>query len=330
MHFPERKWEEFIEAACRHRPVKTQTGRYLQVKRLGGSGDAGRDVEARLKPELKEGKWDLYQGKHYDHRLTPSDAFVELVKFFKHLHAGTYPRPRFYLFCSPQNAGPQLHDLLASPIKFKQRFLKDWSTGDTGLSTLVSDLTPEIRDYVESFDFDCIQEVLVRDLIAWHATEKSAHHELFGIEAERGEDPSMPPKPSADEMTYISELLHAYSEHGGSTLSLADIDEPNEYAEHFSASRASFYCAEGLKRFSRDLYTEDEFGILLNMVLLGVRPHVTDPTNKTGLERLAAAIGSVSGLALSDSILSTRLRGGDLPGTCHHLANEGRIRWVKR
>ncbi len=87
MHLSADQWEKFIEAACLHCPVGNKG--YSQVKRLGGAGDAGRDIEARLESELAKDKWDLYQGKHYDHRLAPSDAFPELAKFFGHLLAGT-------------------------------------------------------------------------------------------------------------------------------------------------------------------------------------------------------------------------------------------------
>ncbi|MFM0069290.1 ABC-three component system protein [Paraburkholderia aspalathi] len=73
------------------------------------------------------------------------------------------------------------------------------------------------------------------------------------------------------------------------------------YADHFTDCRVEFYCAEGLKRFSRDLFEHDEFATLLDMVLKGVRTAVSSP----------------------------RHRAGDLPGTCHHLVNEKKLRWVK-
>ena len=92
------QWEKLVEAACLNRPLGNGA-KYAFVKQLGGAGDGGRDVEARLVPNLLKGQWDLYQGKHYDHGLTPSDVFKELVKFFKHLAAKTYPEPRYYFPC---------------------------------------------------------------------------------------------------------------------------------------------------------------------------------------------------------------------------------------
>lgn len=328
MHFSSEQWEQFIEIACIHRPLGGK-GRYAQVKRLGNAGDAGRDIEARWVAELLADEWDLYQGKHYDHRLTPGDAFSELAKFFTNLTAGVFPRPRHYYFCSPQNAGPDLHDLLANPGEFKKRFIADWTTGKTGLKDWVAALTTDVRAQVEAFDFGKIRECLVRDLITWHSEDRAKHFELFGIEPERGDDPTVPAIPTSDELVYITELLRVYGEHCSKILALEEVTPSSPYAEHLSDSRATFYCAEGLKRFSRDLYPDDEFGHLLNMVLVGIRPTVSNPNFKTGLERLTEAIQTVSSLRVTESKLSSRLRGGDLPGTCHHLVNEKRLRWVR-
>jgi len=60
------------------------------VKQLGGAGDGGRDVEARLVPALIVGEWNLYQAKHYNAGITPSEFFPELAKFFLQLVASTY------------------------------------------------------------------------------------------------------------------------------------------------------------------------------------------------------------------------------------------------
>jgi hypothetical protein len=281
-----------------------------------------------LIPALAEGQWDLFQGKHYGNRLTPGDALRELAKFFVNLSAGAFPAPRIYYFCSPQNAGPDLHDLLAAPVAFKQRLLSDWGSGVTGLKDWKSKLTPEITKRVQAYDFSKIQECLVRDLLRWHAHNQAKHFELFGIEPERGPDPSMPANPADDELVYVSELLRVYSEHSGTTVDLADL-HVGQFGEHFSDSRSTFYCAEGLKRFSRDLYPEDEFGHLLEMVHAGIRPMISSPRLKSGMERLDRAIQAASTLKVSDSKLAPRLRGGDLPGTCHHLVNDKRVRWVK-
>jgi hypothetical protein len=325
-HFKPDEWEEFIERSALLREVYGR--RYDQVKRFGGPGDAGRDVEARLTHALTAGQWDLYQAKHYKAPLTPGEFFPELAKFFRHLAAGTYPVPRRYFVCSPQNAGPDLHDLIASPAKLKQRFLTDWAGGKTGMKSLVSNLTPEVQAVIDSFDFARIEECLLRDLLGWHSNDHATHCRIFHIEAERGDDPAVPALPTEDEQIYVEELVAVYAEQGSAARTVEEI-LLTSYADHFTDCRMEFYCAEGLKRFSRDLFEEDEFAKLLDMVLKGVRTAVSSPRNKVGQDRLDAAVNRASSLALTDSALHGRLRGGDLPGTCHHLVNEKKLRWIK-
>jgi hypothetical protein len=194
----------------------------------------------------------------------------------------------------------------------------------------VSPITDKVKALVEAFDFNRIEEFLVRDLIKCHEKNQAEHFKLFGIIPFRGLDPDMPMLPTIEELIYINELLKVYSEHYNSKLTMEIALENDEYREHLSDARSSFYCAEGLKRFSRDLYTEkDEFKLLLEMILKGIRPSVFNLKNKTGLDRLNAAIDKVSNVVVTDSVLANRLRGGDLPGTCHQLVNEAMIKWIK-
>ncbi|MHB1188838.1 ABC-three component system protein [Thiobacillus sp.] len=328
LHFSPAMWEKFIEAVCHLRPL-SGGAKYAFVKKLGGAGDGGRDIEARLVPALEEDRWDLYQAKHYDSGLTPSEVFPELAKFFKHLVAGTYPRPRSYYLCAPRGVGNDLHNLLANPVAFKERFLVDWKAGVTGFKGRSAELTEPLQLLIKAFDFGQIQECQLRDLLKWHESDSRAHHELFGIEPERGDDPATPALPSREEQGYVAELVLVYEEHHGSPLNLEEVMKADAYGEHFQSQRAVFYCAEGLKRFSRDLYSEDEFNRLLEMVLTGIRPCVHSPKLKTGMDRLEAGISHVSALPLTDSVLATRLRPGDLSGTCHHLVNQKKLKWVK-
>lgn len=195
LHFSPDQWEKFIEEACRQRKLPSGAS-YVAVKQLGGAGDGGRDVEARLVPALTAGQWDLYQAKHYNAGITPSDFFPELAKFFLQLVAGTYPAPRQYLLCAPRGVGNDLHNLLSKPTELKQRFLEDWSAGKTGLQGRSAEVTTAVKSFVGAYDFSTIVECQLRDLLAWHALNRTLHFELFGIEAERGDDPSAPALPS--------------------------------------------------------------------------------------------------------------------------------------
>ncbi|MCL1635569.1 hypothetical protein M2650_13150 [Luteimonas sp. SX5] len=327
MHISDKEWEQFIASACRLRTINGAS--YASVILLGNANDKGRDIEARLTKELKENQWDLYQAKHYGNALTPSDIFPELAKLFRHLLAKSYPTPRKYYICGPRNSGPTLHDLIAAPGKLQEALLTAWREGKNGLLDQKELLTPEMEEFIQDFDFSRFEECLVADLIDWHANDRSAHFALFGIEPERGDDPEVPMMTEPHEAIYIEELLLAYAEHQGSPITVADAFGSDTYGEHLAAARSAFYSAEGLRRFSRDIYPDDEFGKLLTMVKTGISVALS-PQLKTGLDRHDAAVSAASSLNVSDSVLHPRLRGGDLPGSCHHLVNEKRLKWVRK
>jgi hypothetical protein len=323
----DKEWEEFVAAACRQRIVGAN--KYVSVKVLGNAGDKGRDVEARLQAALVADGWDLYQAKHYEHRLTPGNIYPELVKFFGHLLAGSFPVPRKYYFCSPKNAGPELHDLLANANNLRAGFLRAWKEGTHGLKDHGVKLNPAMEAFINAFDFERFEEWQVVELLDCHAQDPIAHCALFGIEPERGDDPTVPALTQSHEMTYVAELIRAYAEVESVQEDHAKLLENEIYREHLAAAREVFYAAEGLKRFSRDIYVEDEFAKLLEMVRKGIRLKVNSPLLKSGLQRHDAAIEAAQGLAVTDSVLHTRLRGGDLPGTCQHLVNEKHFTWVR-
>ncbi|WP_313493487.1 ABC-three component system protein [Stenotrophomonas sp.] len=327
MNVSDKDWENFIEEACRQRSIAGSA--YASVKVLGNAKDKGRDVEARLSPDLIEDNWDLYQAKHYKDPLSPGVAFPEIAKFLGHLYAGSYPAPRKYYFCAPRGVGPDLHDLLADPEKLKASFLAAWKAGTHGMKLSVNNLSEGLVAFIEGFDFSKFEECQVHDLLSWHQLDTRSHYKRFGIEAERGDDPDVPNHAIECEMTYVSELIKAYCEHHGSDMTLEDVINSDEYAEHYEAVRANFYAAEGLRRFSRDLYPDDEFAKLLEMVLQGVRPAAKSPLLKTGLARHEAAMSAANVIKVTDSVLHSRLRGGDLPGACHHLVNDKKLKWVK-
>lgn len=328
LHFSPDQWEQFIEGACLLRPLDAGA-KYACVKKLGGAGDGGRDIEARMVATLETNQWDLYQAKHYAAGLTPSNVFPEFAKFFKHLLAGTYPQPRFYFLCAPRGVGNDMHDLLAKPSSLQKRFLEDWKAGKTGFKGRTTELTDDLLNLIQGFDFSLFRECQLRDLLQWHALDQRAHFELFGIESERGDDPGAPSQPSVDEQIYVEQLVRVYCEHSGASMSVDDVMMTAPFDEHFQDQRTLFYCAEGLKIFSRDLYGEAEFNALLEMVLVGVRPSVNGLKHKTGLDRLEAGLAGVSTLRFNDSVLEPRLRPGDLPGSCHHLVNQKKLKWVK-
>jgi hypothetical protein len=319
-------WEEFVFECVEE--IKQFRKEYSSVKRLGGSGDKGRDVEALYALPRALHKWDLYQCKHYDAPISPSTFFPELAKFFGHIATGSYPEPANYFLCAPQNCGTDLNDLLTgSPDAFRDVFLNAWRNGTNGLKGVKDALTSSVESVVAGFDFGRIKEFQARDLVAWHERNSKAHFQRFGVKPQRAKPPSVPKKPAKKEQKYIEQLLLVYSEDLGKTVTIAELPK-TEHLEHFEGSRAQFYSAEGLRIFSRDIFP-NQFDDLLEEIKGGVRTAIANKSLLTGLDRVHKAVEIVSTFKISENPLSSSLRAPDLPGTCHHLANRGQIKWIK-
>ncbi|WP_188984173.1 ABC-three component system protein [Pseudomonas matsuisoli] len=302
--------------------------KYKFVQRIGGAGDAGRDIEARYTLELSDGMWDLFQAKHYTSAIGESTLYPELAKVIHHISIKTYPSPNFYYVCAPKNTTPKLHDLIAKPDILKIKFQQSWTEGKYGIDPEKFPLTKEALDILRKFDFSKIKEYPIKDLIDLHSKNHLAHEILFGVESTRGDNPAIPELPTSKELIYINQLLKVYSEHGGSDLTLDHALKSVEYGEHLSGCRGEFYSAEGLKRLSRDVFP-GEFERFLTAVLDGIKRVSASPVHKTGMDRLELVLERASNLQITNNPLSRRLLPADLPGACHQLVNEEKLKWVK-
>ena len=319
-------WESFIEDCCR---VNMGAGKkYKFVQRIGGAGDAGRDIEARYSNELKENEWDLYQAKRYTSAVGESVLYPELAKVMHHICCGTYPAPRTYYVCAPKNTSPKLHDLIANPAQLKEKFLLSWKECKNGIDIKKFPLVEATLRIVQDFDYSKIREFPVKDLIDLHSQNFAAHETLFGVVCARGDNPETPTTPSSNELVYINQLIKVYSEHAGREFVLDETLTSDVYSEHLSGCRGEFYSAEGLKRFSRDVLP-GEFERLLTSVLKGVKRTSASPTHKNSMEKLESVLETASKLQIADNPLSRRLLPADLPGACHQLVNEEKLKWVK-
>lgn len=322
------EWEGFIEDCCR---VNMGEGKkYKFVQKLGGAGDAGRDIEARFTIALEKNQWDLYQAKRYGSAIGESILYPELAKVMYHIGCGTYPEPRTYYVCAPKNTTPTLHDLIANPDKLKEKFLGSWRSEkkSKGIDIKKFPFSGSTSKIALSFDYSKIKECLVKDLIDLHSQDLSAHETLFGVEHSRGENPPTPQLPTTNELVYVNQLLKVYSEHSGNSLTLDDVIKSAIYKDHLGGCRGEFYSAEGLKRFSRDILP-GEFESLQESVLSGIKRISSSPIHKNSMEKLEAVLDTASNLQISDNPLSRRLLPADLPGTCHQLVNEEKLKWVK-
>ena len=314
------EWEVFIEQCARQ--LKAE-GLYVQVLRLGGAGDKGRDVCGYSHDTPAEGTWDLYQGKHYEGTLSPSAFAPELAKFLSSVFSGGYTRPRHYFICALR-VGPKLHDLVMKPAEFKAWILGEWKEKGGDFGTFKQPLTSEIEAFVKDFPFEVIKVKTTADLLDIHA-RSDRHWEMFGVLAARGPNPEMPDSPAAEEQKYVEALLDVYQE-ASSTPIPDPAAIPTSYKKHFKAQRRLFYSAEGLNRFSRDKLP-GAFDDLIGQVEDGVSSDLAYP-HPDGMTRLTKVLNTANTLQVTSNPLHARLQAGDLQGACHHLANHERINWV--
>lgn len=315
-------WETFITDCCEQ--LKSEHV-YVQVKRLGGPGDKGRDVAGYVQFPPVPSQWDLYQAKAYANALTPGDLLADLAKFIFNVFSNTYPLPRTYYICGKKDVGTTLFTMLEKPETLRSWLINQWMEKAGNFGSFKQVLSPELEKYINIFDFHIIKEIKVSDLLTIHARSPK-HWPAFGVVPLRGDDPTVPPTPTNDEQVYVNEILKAYSDSDG--CKVADPDKiPNKHKRHFEGCRQQFYFAEGLNRLSRD-FVPKAFDELLSEVRAGISPVVDDATHENGLKRLNETIKYAPTLSETTNPLKERMRSTDLQGACHHLANRGEVKWV--
>ncbi|EPD8213113.1 ABC-three component system protein [Yersinia enterocolitica] len=319
-------WENFILQSVYQ---LAKEGKYLQVHRIGGAGDKGRDVCGNTQEKTEYCSWDLYQAKHYEDTLSPSAFAPDLAKFLFYVFSNEYSQPRNYFICALR-IGPKLYDLVTNPSSLntetlKAWILKEWKNKKGDFKTFKKDLSPELESFIEGFPFDIIKIKTPSELIDIHSrTDK--HWEMFGILGPRGDNPKVPIEPGTQEQNYIKKLCKAYG--SVQQIKISSIDQiPKTYSKHFANQRVIFYSAEGLNRFSRDKIP-GAFDELLEQVNTGIGsveslPYVHGVDKITEVQKVANA------LQVTSNPLHMRLQAGDLQGTCHHLANNGNLNWVE-
>src|SRR5262249_13381314 len=103
--------------------------KYVEVKRLGNSGDLGRDVVAFTDDKKLWGVWDNYQCKHLDKPLSASLAGIEIAKLLYFTFKKRFGIPRKMFFVAPRDVGTELSDLLNAPEQLRSYIQMHWDTG---------------------------------------------------------------------------------------------------------------------------------------------------------------------------------------------------------
>ena len=322
-------WEDFIREWA-----ESLKSEYHDVQRIGGSGDQGRDVIAYLTDQPTP--WVNYQCKHYGAPLAPADAYLELGKLCYYTFINEYTLPNRYYFVAPKGVGTSLGKLIEKPQKLRAQLIANWTKYCETEITDLNDvkLEGEFLTYVEDFDFSIIKRISAGKIIEQHRS--TPYHVLrFGGGLPPRPEPDAPPSTIAPaEARYVTQLIEAYGEHVG--RSVTSLDEftgkdakERELAEHFQRCREHFYCAESLRNFSRELLPDNEFAKLQDDVYDGVVDTCLDD-HHDGYTRVKETVKAARGLHLTSHTLITCTRPRDLSGICHQLANDDRLKWVRK
>lgn len=317
--------EQFIETW-----VERRSKRYVSVERIGAANDKGRDVIGFLSNRKHEGAWDVFQCKRKTRggALGTPEAMTELGKLFYHHLEGAYSTlPVSYVFVAPRGVVGPLRDLILNPSTIGPYLIQHWekncATKITRKTTVP--LTTELQAAIEAYDFARISymtaPIIVKDPEAAPALSKVLG--LLPDEAPRG---SAPAAIQDEELPYIGQLVAVYSDASGSPfVGAAAVLADRVHGEHLRRQRTRFFEAASFSRFHRDNTAPGALETFQEDVYHGVI-EVYSEAHASHLSRVDAVMKHAG--TLQTSLIGRLTREPVRQGMCHHMANEGRLKWT--
>lgn len=323
--------EDDFEVLCLEWATGYLKSQYVKVRQLGGAGDKGRDIIA----ETATKEIDVYQCKHYDAGLTPTDIYVELAKICFYTQRGDFAIPRAYYFVTSIGIGAKLQGFLEKPDTINQELIDNWEKYcQNKIQSTPVLLEGKLLDYVKAFDFSILKDKAPLELIEEHS--KTTYHAARfggGLKKYRRDIPKADAVIQARELNYVTQLLKVYSTYHGreildrDTLKGVDITHASNFDQH----RNSFYAAESLELFSRENFPDadplpfvelkdDAKAIAANTLLLNDR--------ENSLKKVLLVIQEVMRQSFGSNPLHIEIKPIDKQGVCHHLANDNEISWI--
>lgn len=320
------EWEDFVQEWAHY----CLQNIYKQVQRFAGAGDKGIDVVGFADEKRLEGVWDNYQCKHYDHALTPGDVWAEFGKVIWYSFNKEYVPPRRYYFVAPWGAGTKLGRLLSNATTLRNELIANWNKSVKDKITITQEvpLDAALLAYVNAFDFSKFEAKTALQLVQDHRSTP-VHAARFGG--------GLPPRPAAgkpplavepQESRYVTQLLSAYGEHTGTTVSNPSGIVAPKLKAHFYRQREAFYQAESLRVFARDNVPEGTFESLQQDIYTGVID-THDDDHADGYQKVCAVTKAARDMHITANALIACTNPQDRDGICHQLVNEERLRWAK-
>lgn len=308
--------------------IKRNLSGYVDCKKCAGSGDLGRDIIAIR--SLEGPVWDNYQCKNYRAKISPSQIWGEIGKFLYHTYKKRFPTPENYYFVSALGPGPDLINYGENPKDFKAAFLTNW---DTHCSTKIISgqtiaLDNGLRAHVEAVDFMLFKFIDPQRLIEEHAKTRYHYSRFGGSMPDRVFSGGVPPEVDDNEITYVNELLDAYTDHKKISITLDNIETDGSYGAHFNRQRQSFYLADSLNEFSKDAFPEytNHFDGIKSEIHSGV-VDICESAYTDGYTRVKAVTQEAKKLQLTSNPLIKFMKVDDREGICHHLITDKLLSW---
>jgi hypothetical protein len=317
--------EEFIELW-----VERKSQQYVRVERIGSANDKGRDVIGFSSERSHEGPWDLYQCKRKTRgaKLGTPEAMTELGKLFYHHIEGAYRTlPMAYVFVAPRGVVGPLRDLILNPSMLGAHLIAHW---DEHCALRITDrkvvpLTLDVRVAIESFNFARVR-YLTAPLIVKDPSAAPALSKVLGLIPEEAPPGITPDDIQVEELAYIDQLRRVYGEASGATFaSTDDVFAHPDYGEHLKRQRTRFFEAASFSRFHRDNTAPGALKTFQHDVYHAVI-EVYSETHSSRLHRVDAVMKHAGQTQVS--LLGRLSRIPVRQGMCHHLANEGRLKWI--
>jgi len=308
--------------------IADKLSEYVGFDRNSGAGDRGLDAVGFLSAERYEGKWDNYQCKQLSKSLGEPEFFTELGKVFYYASIKEFSCPNKYIFVAPKGIARGVRKFIGMPSQLKSEILDNWDIrcSENIVSNQKISMSTELREVVMSFDFRKIEAWNVHKLVEIKSLRKVLHEHV-------DIDPGIAPKgvvPDAmtdTEENYIAQLITVYGSHSAQTFpDLLSVLRDPDYGPDIQDQRRRYHDADAFHRHFRDNIPDGILQQFNQDVYDGI---ISDYRSSTGYARLnavmrAAATIQVSGIFEKHKRAPTSVK----QGVCHHLANEGKIKWA--
>lgn len=302
--------------------------KYNDVKRLGGAGDMGRDIIGYY----EDRSIDIYQCKHYQNQLSPSQFWIEFGKLCYYTYNNKFAIPKNYFIVTSKGIGPALNNLIDNPHTIALNLIDSWEQHCKTKITKESiiELDENFKSYIMNFDFSIVKEVSPTKLLDEYSKTKWFKYRFGGGLPKWEPVKNIPECIDENEktMTYINQLIEVYKEKtNGNISSISDIEKNQRLKEHFHRQRISFHSSQALRRFTRDeLIDESAYEQTKDEIFYSVIDTIEDDY-KDGYTRLITAMNYIRTVPIDIYPLGP-INPVDKCGTCHVLVNEERFRWI--